>query len=187
MLTERAYELICAINLCRNSNADLGPAMVRSIVQFSEYVPDVPPDSRGSYLHSLDSMNIVHGDLRGTNISLADEGNACFGLARVIDVVASDTSGAFGTSSNHAGSVRWFAPTRRSSAAKNSCGRPRAMCTHLLAFVLSHPFSDVPQDTTAVLKVRDEERPGRPTIISDNLWELVTAAWAQTSKLHPQT
>ncbi|KAJ7311763.1 hypothetical protein DFH08DRAFT_450261 [Mycena albidolilacea] len=36
-MTERAYELVCAIiNICRDSEADLAPAMVRSITQFSE-------------------------------------------------------------------------------------------------------------------------------------------------------
>ncbi|KAJ7182404.1 hypothetical protein C8R43DRAFT_5084 [Mycena crocata] len=36
-MTERAYELVCAIiNICRDSEAELAPAMVRSITQFSE-------------------------------------------------------------------------------------------------------------------------------------------------------
>ncbi|KAJ7866059.1 hypothetical protein B0H14DRAFT_2573606 [Mycena olivaceomarginata] len=36
-MTERAYELVCAIiNICRDSEADLAPAMMRSIAQFSE-------------------------------------------------------------------------------------------------------------------------------------------------------
>ncbi|KAF7344650.1 hypothetical protein MVEN_01625200 [Mycena venus] len=36
-MTERAYELVCAIiNICRDAEAELAPAMVRSIAQFSE-------------------------------------------------------------------------------------------------------------------------------------------------------
>ncbi|KAJ7202243.1 hypothetical protein C8J57DRAFT_1623130 [Mycena rebaudengoi] len=36
-MTERAYEFVCAIiNICRDSEADLAPAMVRSIEQFSQ-------------------------------------------------------------------------------------------------------------------------------------------------------
>ncbi|KAJ7018718.1 hypothetical protein C8F04DRAFT_365067 [Mycena alexandri] len=36
-MTERAYELVCAIiNICRDSEAELAPAMIRSITQFSE-------------------------------------------------------------------------------------------------------------------------------------------------------
>jgi hypothetical protein len=38
-MTERAYELVCAIiNICHDKEADLAPAMIRSITQFSEYV-----------------------------------------------------------------------------------------------------------------------------------------------------
>jgi hypothetical protein len=38
-MTQRAYELVCAIiNICRDQEAELAPAMIRSITQFSEYV-----------------------------------------------------------------------------------------------------------------------------------------------------
>jgi hypothetical protein len=38
-MTERAYELLCAIiNICRDAEAEVAPAMVRSIIQFSESV-----------------------------------------------------------------------------------------------------------------------------------------------------
>ncbi|KAF7336067.1 Kinase-like protein [Mycena sanguinolenta] len=61
------------------------------------------------YLHSMD---VVHGDLRGTNILISNEGNASlsdFGLATSIEDADSTTAGVT-TSSNRAGSVRWFAP-----------------------------------------------------------------------------
>jgi serine/threonine protein kinase len=61
------------------------------------------------YLHA---MNIVHGDLRGTNILISDDGNACladFGLTTTI-FEADSTVGGLTSSSNHGGSVRWFAP-----------------------------------------------------------------------------
>ncbi|KAK7038628.1 kinase-like domain-containing protein, partial [Favolaschia claudopus] len=61
------------------------------------------------YLHS---MNVVHGDLKGANILITDDGKAClsdFGLATMIEEgdpqITKITS-----SSNHAGSVRWWAP-----------------------------------------------------------------------------
>ncbi|KAJ7264457.1 kinase-like domain-containing protein [Mycena haematopus] len=62
------------------------------------------------YLHS---MEIVHGDLRGTNILVSDDWNVCladFGLASVIGDDASTTFTAHTSSANHAGSLRWFAP-----------------------------------------------------------------------------
>ncbi|KAF7360946.1 hypothetical protein MSAN_01124700 [Mycena sanguinolenta] len=57
-----------------------------------------------SYLHSV---NIVHGDLRGANILVDDDGNARladFGLAGFID---SETTG---KSSTRSGTTRWMAP-----------------------------------------------------------------------------
>jgi serine/threonine protein kinase len=60
------------------------------------------------YLHSL---NIVHGDLRGSNILISDDGNAClsdFGLASPFS--DTDSTAGITASSNRAGSVRWFAP-----------------------------------------------------------------------------
>ncbi|KAJ6518846.1 kinase-like domain-containing protein [Mycena sanguinolenta] len=57
-----------------------------------------------AYLHS---QNIIHGDLRGSNILVDDEWHACladFGLA-----VFSDATAATHTS-QHGGSVRWMAP-----------------------------------------------------------------------------
>ncbi|KAJ7673377.1 kinase-like domain-containing protein, partial [Mycena rosella] len=56
------------------------------------------------YLHS---ENLVHGDLRGGNILVDDEGHACltdFGLAAFIE---SDTSV---KSSTRSGTTRWMAP-----------------------------------------------------------------------------
>jgi hypothetical protein len=38
-MTEQAFELVCSIiNICRDSEAELAPAMVRSLTGLSEYV-----------------------------------------------------------------------------------------------------------------------------------------------------
>ncbi|KAJ6558076.1 kinase-like domain-containing protein [Mycena capillaripes] len=136
------------------------------------------------YLHS---MNIVHGDLRGTNILVSDDLNACladFGLTSVIAAASTtDTS-----STNHAGSTRWMAPeliqphafgcdrfvrTRASDVYAYAC-----VCLELHTGCL--PFLDVVQEVPVILKVIAGERPARPdTFMSDDLWALVKAAWAQ--------
>jgi hypothetical protein len=37
-MTERVYEVVCTIiEICRESEADLAPVMIRSIEQFYEY------------------------------------------------------------------------------------------------------------------------------------------------------
>jgi serine/threonine protein kinase len=58
-------------------------------------------------------VDIVHGDLRGTNILVADDWSirlADFGLASAVGDDAGTTFTAHASSANHAGSLRWFAP-----------------------------------------------------------------------------
>ncbi|KAJ7938169.1 kinase-like domain-containing protein [Mycena leptocephala] len=145
------------------------------------------------YLHS---MKIVHGDLRGTNILVADDWNVCladFGLTGVIEDAVSTTSGALTSTANHAGSLRWFAPEL---IAPTFFGCERFVrtpasdvyafaCVCLELYTGSPPFSDVSPDVAAMLKVVAGERPARPEAMSDPLWELVTAAWAQNFRDRP--
>ncbi|KAJ7107504.1 kinase-like domain-containing protein [Mycena epipterygia] len=61
------------------------------------------------YLHA---QNIVHGDLRGTNVLISDDNSAClsdFGLSTTVSD-AQTASAVAPSSANHAGSVRWWAP-----------------------------------------------------------------------------
>ncbi|KAJ6542648.1 kinase-like domain-containing protein [Mycena capillaripes] len=140
-----------------------------------------------AYLHS---MKIVHGDLRGTNILVSDDWKACladFGLTGVIEDAVSTTSGALTSTANHAGSLRWFAPELMAPTFFGCERFVRTPATDVYAFACvclelytgSPPFSDVSPDVAAMLKVVAGERPAQPATMSDNLWQLVTAAWAQ--------
>ncbi|KAJ7778478.1 kinase-like domain-containing protein [Mycena metata] len=146
------------------------------------------------YLHS---MKIVHGDLRGTNILVSDDWNVCladFGLTGVIeDVALSATNGALTSSTNHAGSLRWFAPELM---APTFFGRERFVrtpasdvyaygCVCLELYTGAPPFSEITPDVAAMLRVVAGERPARPEAMSDELWGLVTAAWAQNFQDRP--
>ncbi|KAJ7157387.1 kinase-like domain-containing protein [Mycena filopes] len=57
-------------------------------------------------LHYLHSQNLVHGDLRGSNILITPEWRACltdFGLASISDATTKGTT-------KQSGSIRWMAP-----------------------------------------------------------------------------
>ncbi|KAF7368756.1 hypothetical protein MVEN_00200700 [Mycena venus] len=134
------------------------------------------------YLHS---MNIVHGDLRGNNILISDDFSVClsdFGLANII--CDSETTVA-ASSSNHAGSTRWFAPELIRPTAFGCDRFIRTPASDMYAFGCvcyelytgAPPFSDVAPDMAAMLKVMEGERPGKPAQISDALWIVITAAW----------
>ncbi|KAJ6459900.1 kinase-like domain-containing protein, partial [Mycena sanguinolenta] len=156
------------------------------------------------YLHS---MKILHGDLRGTNILVSDNFSACladFGLTGVI-AASTDTS-----STNHGGSTRWWAPeliqpsafgfdrfkrTPNSDVYALACvcleASPLNQQISLIVLIWFQlhtgrsPFFDVPE-ASVVLKVMSGERPARPpTSMSDDLWALVTAAWAQNFSDRP--
>ncbi|KAJ6486751.1 kinase-like domain-containing protein [Mycena sanguinolenta] len=143
------------------------------------------------YLHS---MNVVHGDLRGTNILISDDGNAClsdFGLAMSIDDADSTTAGAT-SSSNRAGSVRWFAP-ELIDPTKFGCPkfvRTKASdvyayaCVCLELYTRNPPFSHL-REIAASLRAIQGERPEQPPAMPTALWQLVTAAWAQDFRARP--
>ncbi|KAF7370567.1 hypothetical protein MSAN_00689100 [Mycena sanguinolenta] len=138
-----------------------------------------------AYLHS---QNIIHGDLRGSNILVDDDWHACladFGLA-----VFSDATAATHTS-QHGGSVRWMAPELHFP---ESCGlqtfkRTFASDVYSFAFVCVElytgkpPFSDISHDAAVMLRVMAKERPPRPcdakgrTLMSDALWTTVQQSW----------
>ncbi|KAJ6502738.1 kinase-like domain-containing protein [Mycena vitilis] len=146
-----------------------------------------------AYLHS---MNIVHGDLRGNNILISDECTACladFGLATTIrDDDADVTTGAL-SSSNRAGSMRWLAP-ELITPEQFGCRFVRTRATDVYAFGCvcleletgAPPFSDV-QDVPAMFKVLAGERPERPDSMSDAMWYIITAAWAEDFRQRPNT
>ncbi|KAJ7202377.1 kinase-like domain-containing protein [Mycena pura] len=146
------------------------------------------------YLHS---MNIVHGDLRGTNILISDDYSAClsdFGLTSTIGDGAEDTTAGALTSSNHAGSVRWFAPELIHPTAFGCERFARTRETDVYAFgcvclelhTSSPPFADVTPDTAAMFKVIQGDRPQRPVNMTDTVWDVVAAAWASDFRLRPK-
>ncbi|KAJ6486741.1 kinase-like domain-containing protein, partial [Mycena sanguinolenta] len=140
------------------------------------------------YLHSMD---VVHGDLRGTNILISDDRNAClsdFGLATSID----STTAGVTSSSNRAGSVRWFAP-ELIDPTKFECPkfvRTKASdvyayaCVCLELYTRNPPFSHL-REIAASLRVIQGERPEQPPAMPAALWQLVTAAWAQDFLARP--
>ncbi|KAJ7111279.1 kinase-like domain-containing protein [Mycena epipterygia] len=141
------------------------------------------------YLHS---MNIVHGDLRGTNILISDDFHACisdFGLA----VSLSDADTTIGSSnSSRAGSVGWFAPELIDPTTFGCDRFPRAPASDVYAFacVCQELYTGAPpfpgmSDVAAMLKFVAGERPKRPNSMSDELWTLVTSAWAQDFRARP--
>ncbi|KAF7375636.1 hypothetical protein MSAN_00452700 [Mycena sanguinolenta] len=140
------------------------------------------------YLHS---QNVVHGDLRGANILLDDEGHirlTDFGLAVFSDGPLAPT--------NRGGSTRWMAPELLDPT---SCGlevfqRTFASdvysfaCVGLELYTGKPPFADEKLSEGAVLLgVVKGDRPKCPSIIPDWCSQMILKCWAHIPVDRPGT
>ncbi|ESK89171.1 hypothetical protein Moror_5241 [Moniliophthora roreri MCA 2997] len=118
-----------------------------------------------AYLHSQD---IVHGDLRGSNILVDPEFHACiadFGLSVFSDGTLRTNS------SQHGGSMRWMAPELHLPQGFGLKSRWRTFASDVYSFACvcvelytrERPFKDVHNDAGVLLKVIKGERPKRPS------------------------
>ncbi|KAF7373433.1 Kinase-like protein [Mycena sanguinolenta] len=141
------------------------------------------------YLHSC---NIVHGDLRGANILINENWSACltdFGLSNFSDATSSMTT-------NRGGSLYWMAPelidpdrfglqfARTPATDVYAFG-----CVCLELYTGRPPFADL-REPAALLKITNNERPQRPVgppVVSDKLWNHVSACWADDPQARPGT
>ncbi|KAK7438607.1 hypothetical protein VKT23_017941 [Stygiomarasmius scandens] len=137
-----------------------------------------------AYLHS---RNIIHGDLRGANILINDNWQACltdFGLTVFDDITPVSFT------SRREGSARWMAPElfvpesfgldRFRLTTKTDVYAFGCVCFEL--YTGRSPFSEFAHDTAVMLKVVKGERPKRPTgenEMEDELWDVVDRCWKQ--------
>ncbi|KAF7377835.1 Protein kinase domain-containing protein [Mycena sanguinolenta] len=137
------------------------------------------------YLHS---QSVVHGDLRGGNILVDEEGHARladFGLAVWVDATTKD-------SSTRAGSTRWMAPELLHPESLQLTKFRRTLATDVYAFAcvcyelyhedLQPPFAEL-HDGAVMFNVTAGQRPCRLSVIPAETWLIIQACWAQ----EPQT
>ncbi|KAJ7449253.1 kinase-like domain-containing protein, partial [Mycena latifolia] len=131
------------------------------------------------YLHS---QCVVHGDLRGGNILVDDDGHprlADFGLASYANATVK--------SSARSGSLRWMAPELLDPGCLQIESFRRTFATDVYAFACvcyelyhgNHPFSEIPVDSVVMFEVIARRRPRRLTSIPPQMWELIGACWCQ--------
>ncbi|KAJ7107523.1 kinase-like domain-containing protein [Mycena epipterygia] len=170
----------------------IAPLLGRSTFTYTPNIHQLLENAQGlDYLHA---QNIVHGDLRGTNILISDENSAClsdFGLAT--SVSDTDSPAMLTSSSNNGGSTRWFAPeliAPKAFGCERFVRTPASdvfayACVCLELYTGSPPLSDVKPDVAAMLRVIQGERPLRPEGMSEELWHLITSAWAAEAHTRP--
>ncbi|KAE9391639.1 kinase-like protein, partial [Gymnopus androsaceus JB14] len=141
------------------------------------------------YLHSR-SPPIIHGDLRGGNILVANDLSCCladFGLA--VAAAVPEISYITSTTSNSKTPVRWLAPEYfRKSNFTNTAREIYAFgCTIVEVITQELPFKECDSDTDVLLSALANERPQRPQSdwCTDKLWDLTTQCWAHKPEQRP--
>ncbi|KAJ6587629.1 kinase-like domain-containing protein, partial [Mycena vulgaris] len=133
----------------------------------------------------LHDQKIVHGDLRGSNILVDDNGHACltdFGLAVLSDATTTQTP-------DGAGSVQWMAPELFNPTAFGLQNPARTPASDIYAFgcVCLELYTGAPPfhkamlyNASVMLQVLEGIRPSRPggDVISDHMWELMQKCWS---------
>ncbi|TDL25371.1 kinase-like protein [Rickenella mellea] len=139
------------------------------------------------YLHTR-KPHVVHGDLRGANVLIDDNGIpviADFGLARVIDSQATTRRA---ISFNGKGSIRWQAPELLHSEESVNVSRQSDVyafaCVILEVFTDEPPFSHLRDSQVLMAVIIRDERPRDPGWLArvrgldDNLWKIMKSCWA---------
>ncbi|KAF9257057.1 kinase-like protein, partial [Marasmius fiardii PR-910] len=141
------------------------------------------------YLHS---RNIIHGDIKGTNV-LVDEQGQCyladFGLATaaMTSTLLSTTTAGGGK-----GTIRWMAPELftfdGTEFGDDLTDIYAYACTVYEIVAEQIPFAHLRHDAQVMLQVLNGNRPGRPTSTAwcpNNIWAMVEQCWAQEGHLRP--
>ncbi|KAJ3527660.1 hypothetical protein NM688_g8100 [Phlebia brevispora] len=158
------------------------------------HLRDNPDAGRRKLLHDaslglvyLHDNNIIHGDLKGTNILVDEHGRACiadFGLSRI---KVHSTTIRRTTNSSQYGTLRWMSPEAMMLGTSNKKTDIYSFgMTMYEVFTGAPPFARVP-DVTLISIVHDRGmRPPRPDDqsvleagLDDEQWLLITQCWAQ--------
>ncbi|EUC66020.1 tyrosine kinase catalytic domain protein [Rhizoctonia solani AG-3 Rhs1AP] len=145
-----------------------------------------------AYLHG---ENIVHGDIKGTNILISKDHTAVitdFGTATLKEYTLKFTASA--TTSKPGMSLRWTAPEILEEATGISFeGDVYALGMTILETITGEvPYSETVNESALVLKIARQEHPTRPeTKIpsndekADTLWSLLTRCWSYNPQDRP--
>ncbi|KAG6329230.1 hypothetical protein ID866_9860 [Astraeus odoratus] len=142
------------------------------------------------YLHSQVSAPILHGDLRGKNVMVSEEGQALladYGLSSLIESSFDMTAAA----PIHP-TVRWMAPEQVDNNGKVTA--PADVwafgMTALELFTARPPYSDV-HDTRGVITSILQGPPDRPSDestrsrMTDRWWKICSSCWVRDESLRP--
>jgi len=133
-----------------------------------------------SYLHRI---KVIHGDIKGTNVLIDDDGNARitdFGLARILEVNGFTTNTA-------KSSFRFMAPELISRGNEVDKVPLVTVATDTWAFAMlviqittrDLPFRNISQDLRVIFHISEGGRPERTLCqeVNDRIWNILEMCW----------
>lgn len=134
------------------------------------------------YLHKHPSGPIVHGDVQGRNVLVADDGHALLTNFSCSAMPSIDT-----TTSPGGGDIRWMAPERILGGGKVTVkGDVWAFgMTMLELFSGKPPFSDPTGMMQIVVRITQGPLPLQPAHMADDWWDLCTSCWKRQPASRP--
>ncbi|KAG6329787.1 hypothetical protein ID866_9302, partial [Astraeus odoratus] len=142
------------------------------------------------YLHSQVSVPILHGDLRGKNVMVSEEGQALLADYGLLSLIESsfDTTVAPPIHST----IRWMSPERIESDGEISA--PADVwafgMTALELFTSRPPFPDIHHTTAVITRIlqRPPDRPGDESTwcrMTDQWWHACSSCWVRDVSSRP--
>ncbi|KAJ7126292.1 kinase-like domain-containing protein, partial [Mycena epipterygia] len=141
------------------------------------------------YLHT---EQVVHGDLKATNILITPSGRTCiadFGLSTITDAVSLRFT--HSTTNVQGGTARYQAPEVLSGERPNHYGSDiyafACVCYEILTG--KAPFFEILNDIIVSIRVIAGDRPSQPevTVCDTILWILLQDCWQQNPDIRPST
>ncbi|KAG6331953.1 hypothetical protein ID866_7137 [Astraeus odoratus] len=142
------------------------------------------------YLHTLTPHPVYHGDLKGLNILVSDDGHALisdFGLSHLVQ-----SSFSFLISDPTGGTINWVAPENLSEYNITAKGDVWAFgMTALELFTRTTPFHEVPTTRGLVERIR-QGPPERPDLsetyfrLTDPWWVICRLCWERDPSTRPE-
>ncbi|KZT06155.1 kinase-like protein [Laetiporus sulphureus 93-53] len=135
-------------------------------------------------LQRLHAENVIHGNVRCTNILVTDEGEACICDYGMLPIYAEITSKSPSDVLMQAGYTRWMAPELAVGATllgpNTACDVWSFGMAALECYTSHPPYAEIQSDGLVTKALYSREHPDRPQdmmAITDGVWEVLVSCW----------